>query len=181
MSRIEPVDPRGAIGEVATLLSAVQRDLGATPNFIRILAHSAPALKAFLGLYAGAGEGQLDVRLRERIALAVAEHNACQYCVSAHSAIARKAGLDAAEIALARDGSATDPRSAAAVALAVSLLDDMGEITDEQFADARRAGLTDGEIVEVIVNVALNVLTNLIGKATRVEIDFPRIDLRRVA
>jgi uncharacterized peroxidase-related enzyme len=181
MSRIEPVDPRTATGETAALLNAVQSNLGATPNFIRILAHSAPALKAFLGLHAGVGEGQLDVRVRERIALAVAERNACQYCVSAHSAIARKAGLDAADIALARDGSASDPHSAATVALAVALLEDMGEIPDEEFAAARRAGLSDGEIVEVIVNVALNVLTNLIGKATQVEIDFPRVDLRRVA
>jgi alkylhydroperoxidase family enzyme len=42
---------------------------------------------------------------------------------------------------------------------------------------ARAAGLSDGEIVEVITVVALNVFTNLLGKATRVEIDFPKVEL----
>ena len=39
------------------------------------------------------------------------------------------------------------------------------------------AGIPDGEIVEIISVVALNIFTNIIGKATRVEIDFPKVAL----
>ena len=101
MARVSVIDPKSATGEAATLLQAVQAQLGATPNFIRVLANSPKALAGFLGLYGAAGGFAIDKATQERIALAVAEGNGCQYCVSAHTAIGRHAGLtergDAAE------------------------------------------------------------------------------------
>ncbi|MCA9639610.1 MAG: carboxymuconolactone decarboxylase family protein, partial [Myxococcales bacterium] len=84
MARINIVDPKTASGETKELLDGVQQALGATPNFIRVLANSPSALRAFLGLHQIASSGSLEAPTRERIALAVAEQNACQYCVSAH-------------------------------------------------------------------------------------------------
>lgn len=181
MSRLQVINPASASGEAKVLLDAVQAQLGATPNFIRVLANSAPALKAFLGLHGGVGEGALDAKTRERIALAVAEQNACQYCVSAHAAIGRKVGLDAAEIEAARAGTSADARAAVAVAFARALAEHNGQVTAAEIAAVRAAGYSDGEIVEIIVNVGLNVLTNILGKATQVEIDFPKVELRRAA
>jgi uncharacterized peroxidase-related enzyme len=94
MARVNVVDPRTATGEVKQLLDTVQSGLGMVPNFIRVLANSPAALNAFLGMHVISGAGSLEPRTRERIALAVAEQNGCQYCVSAHTAIGRKAGLD---------------------------------------------------------------------------------------
>lgn len=181
MSRLQVINPASASGEAKALLDAVQAQLGVTPNFIRVLANSAPALKAFLGLHGGVGEGALDAKTRERIALAVAEQNACQYCVSAHAAIGRKVGLDAAEIEAARAGTSADARAAVAVAFARALAEHNGQVTAAEIAAVRAAGYSDGEIVEIIVNVGLNVLTNILGKATQVEIDFPKVELRRAA
>jgi uncharacterized peroxidase-related enzyme len=181
VSRVQVINPADANGEAKALLNAVQAQLGATPNFIRVLANSAPALKAFLGLHAGVGEGALDAKTRERIALAVAEENGCQYCVSAHTAIGRKVGLDNAEIEAARAGTSADARAAAAVAFAKSLAEHGGQVTAAEVEAVRQAGHSDGEIVEIIVNVGLNVLTNILGKATQVEIDFPKVELRRAA
>ena len=45
----------------------------------------------------------------------------------------------------------------------------------------REAGHTDGEIIEIITHVAMNIFTNLLGKATQVEIDFPKVELQRAA
>lgn len=82
---------------------------------------------------------------------------------------------------LNRRGSSDGPRSAAAVALARALNDNLGDITDRQFTAARSAGLGDGEVMEVIALVALNIFTNLIGKATQIDIDFPRVSLLSAA
>jgi hypothetical protein len=71
MSRIPTVDPNTATGEARRLLDAVQSQLGAVPNFIRVLANSPKALEGYFGLYAAA----LDTATQERIALAVAESN----------------------------------------------------------------------------------------------------------
>lgn len=177
MARVQVVNPQTATGEAKSLLDAVQAKLGVTPNFIRVLANSPKALEGFLGLYGALGSAIVDKPTQERIALAIAEGNGCQYCVSAHTAIGRGAGLSNEEMALNRRGSSGDSKAAAIVAFAKVLNANLGEITTVEFDAARNAGLTDAEIVEVISVVALNIFTNILGKATRVEIDFPKVDL----
>ena len=177
MARVSVIDPKTATGAAADLLHAVQAQLGATPNFIRVLANSPKALEGFLGLYGAASGFAVDKATQERIALAVAEGNGCQYCVSAHTAIGRHAGLSNEEMQLNRTGTSADAKAAGAVAFARTLNDNLGEVTAAEFDAARAAGLSDAEIVEVIAVVALNIFTNVLGKATRVEIDFPKVEL----
>jgi uncharacterized peroxidase-related enzyme len=177
MARIQVIDPKTATGPARPLLDAVQAQLGITPNFIGVLANSPKALEGFLGLYGAAAGFSLDKATQERIALAIAEGNGCQYCVSAHTAIGRHAGLSNDEMALNRQGTSGDAKGAAVVAFAKALNDNLGEVTSAEFDAARKAGISDGEIVEVIATVALNIFTNVLGKATRVEIDFPKVEL----
>ncbi|PPD42238.1 MAG: peroxidase [Methylocystis sp.] len=181
MARIAVIDPNSATGEAKALLDAVQASLGAVPNFIRVLANSPAALNAFLGIHHIAGAGLLDPKSRERIALAVAEQNACQYCVSAHTAIGRKAGLDNQEMLANRTGRSSDAKAEAALAFARALVEHSGEVSKAEFDAVRAAGHSDGEIVEIITHVAMNILTNLLGKSTQIEIDFPQIELNRAA
>lgn len=177
MSRVTPVDPRTAPAPAKALLDAVQAQLGVTPNFIRVLANSPKALEGFLGLYGAASGFALDKATQERVALAIAEGNGCQYCVSAHTAIGRHAGLSNEEMALNRRGGSGNRKAAAIVTFGKALNENIGAVTTAEFDAARAAGLSDGEIVEVIAVVALNIFTNILGKATRVEIDFPKVEL----
>lgn len=181
MARVAVVDPQTAAGEARQLLDAVQSGLGMVPNFIRVLANSPEALKAFLGIHGIAGSGLLDPSTRERIALAVAEQNACQYCVSAHTAIGRKVGLDNQEILANRMGRSSDAKAEAALVFATALVDHTGAVSKAEFDAVRSAGYSDGEIVEIITHVAMNIFTNLLGKATLVEIDFPTVELNKAA
>ena len=180
MSRMSVPSRNEAPAASRSMLDAVEASLGVIPNFVRVLANAPAALEAFLGLYVIAGKGALDAGTRERIALAVAEANGCQYCVSAHSAIAPSVGLGASEIAAARHGTSSDPKAAAAVAFARALAVSMGEVTAAQF-DAAKAVLSEEEIVEVIAHVALNIFTNILGKSTQVAIDFPEVKLLAAA
>ena len=178
MTRINVVTKDTANAEQKALLDAIQAKLGMVPNFLKILAHSPDALKAFLGLHGIAEAGALDPLTRERIALTVAQGNGCEYCVSAHTAIGRKAGLSNEEIDANRAGTSTDAKAAAAVTFAGALNEHMGEVTQTEFNAVRDAGYSDAEIVEIITHVGMNILTNLIGKAARVEIDFPKVSLQ---
>lgn len=178
MSRINVVDPRNANAEQKVLLDAVQSSLGMVPNFLKVFANSPAALRAFLGIYGIAGEGSLDAKTRERIALALAQQNACEYCLSAHTAMARKAGLDGNEIAASRAGASADARAAAAVKFARALAAHNGEVTTAEIMEVRRAGYSESDIVEIITHVGLNLLTNIVGKASRVDIDFPKVEMK---
>lgn len=175
MSRIAVIDPQTAAGETKDLLEAVRAQFGVVPNFIRVLANSPSALKAFLGLYQIAGSGTLEAPTRERIALAVAQQNTCNYCLSAHTALGRNAGLSSDEIVANRQGGSQDARAAVAVAFARSLMENTGEVTSAEIDAVRAVGYGDAEIVEIIVHVALNALTNIVGKTSRVDIDFPKV------
>ena len=181
MARVAVIDPQTATGEAKKLLDAVQSGLGMVPNFIRVLANSPAALSAFLGIHGIAGAGELDPKTRERIALTVAEQNGCQYCVSAHTAIGRKVGLDNQEILANRNGRSSDAKAEAALTFARALVENTGQVSKAEFAAVRAAGHSDAEIVEIITHVAMNIFTNLLGKSTQVEIDFPKIDLNKAA
>lgn len=177
MSRINVIDQRNANPEQKALLDAIQGQLGMVPNFLKVFANSPVALQAFLGLHGVANAGSLSPQTRERIALALAQQNTCEYCLSAHTAIGRKAGLTGDEIAAARAGSSEDAKAAVAVKLARSLVEHKGDITTAELIEAREAGYSDADIVEIITHVGMNLLTNILGKASRVDIDFPKVAL----
>jgi len=178
MSRINLVTDATANAEQAELFSAIHTQLGIVPNFLKIFAHSPAALRAFLGLHGIAGEGSLDAATRERIALGLAEQSACQYCVSAHTALGSNAGLSGAEMEANRAGGSHDAKASAAVKFARSLAENKGDVTTAELLEVRNAGYSESDIVEIITHVGMNLLTNILGKASRVEIDFPKVELQ---
>jgi len=155
------------------ILDSVYRTLGVVPNEARLLGSSPAALEAFAALQAGLSKA-LDVKTRERIAIAVAQVNGCDYCLSAHSYIATNfAKLAPEEIALNRRGASKDPRADAAVNFAAKVARHRGRVSDEDITAVKRAGFDDAEIVEIVAVVAQNSFTNLLNTVAKTEIDFP--------
>ena len=173
MIRIPTVDPATATGPVKTMLDAVQRGLGVTPNLFRTAARSASALEALTSLFGAVSKGHLDARTREAIALAVSEIDRCDYCLSAHTLLGKGAGLADADVDAARDGRSDDLKLAATLRLARAITEKRGHIEDRDLVEARRAGLGDDEIVDVVANVALTTFTNYLNEVAGTEIDFP--------
>jgi len=175
MTRIETIASIEAAPEGSRAgLEAVARQLGSVPNLFRVVANSPAALGGLLGLEGAASKGRLGARTLERIALAVAEVNACGYCLSAHTYIARNlAKLDDAEITANRNGLSNDPQAAAAVRFAVQIAQARGHVSDAQVAAARAAGFDDAQLVEIVQAVVLNTYTNYINEVARTQIDFP--------
>jgi uncharacterized peroxidase-related enzyme len=158
------------------LLDAVHKQLGVVPNLMKLLGHSPAALEGYLALSGALAKGALDAKLRESLALAVAEYNGCDYCLAAHSYIGKNlVKLSDEEIGQARDGRATTPRNAAALRFAQRVAAERGKVSDNDLATLRSAGFNDAETLEVVLNVALNVLTNYVNNVARTDVDFPRV------
>ncbi len=157
----------------APLLDAVEKSLGVVPNLFRLVGQSPAALEGMLGLNGALGR-TLDAATRERIALAVAQVNGCDYCLSAHTYLGLNvAKLDEAEIARNRSGGSGDPRANAAVAFAAKVAAERGRVTDADLAAVKLAGFTEAQIVEIVGLVAVNVYTNFINNVAETDIDFP--------
>jgi uncharacterized peroxidase-related enzyme len=173
MSRITIPTLESAPEASKPLLGGVHKKLGVVPNVFRVAALSPAALEGLLGL-SGALSKTLDVRTRERIAIAVAETNGCDYCLSAHTYL----GLNLAKITpedagLARKGSSTDAKAGAAVRFAVQVARTRGGVSDADLAAVKQAGFSEAQIVEIVALVAENVFTNYLNRVAQTDIDFP--------
>lgn len=160
------------------LLDAVGKQLGVIPNLFRLVGNSPAALEGYLGLN-GALNKALDAKTRERIALAVAQVNGCDYCLSAHTYLgANLAKLDAAELAANRAGRSNDANADAAVRFAKAVAETRGRVTSADIAAVKAGGYTDAQVVEIVLVVALNFLTNLINNVAETDIDFPVVSAK---
>ena len=173
MSRINVPTREAAPAASQPLLDAVEKQLGVVPNLFRLIGQSPAALEGFLA-FSGALGRTLDVKTRNRVALATAEANGCDYCLSAHSYLATNlAKLDDAEIAANRRGHSNDPETNAALVFAAKVARQRGQVTDADVAAVKLAGYSDAEVVDIVANVALNVFTNFLNNVAATEIDFP--------
>ena len=162
------------------LLDAVNKQLGAVPNQFRMVGNSPAALEGCLSLKGALGKGELSAQTRERIALAVAEVNGCDYCLSAHIYFARNvAKLDDAEITANRNGGSNDPQAAAAVLFAKKVADARGRVSDADLSAVKAAGYSEAAVIEIVLNVAFNIWTNYVNAVAGTAIDFPVVHTRK--
>jgi uncharacterized peroxidase-related enzyme len=181
MSRITPIDRNTTNESVRKTFDAIQKQLGVVPNMMRTMAHSPSVLEGYLALNGMLRRGLLSAGLQEQIALAVAEVNECDYCLSAHTALGRGAGLSDDQLTASREAHDADVKVAAALEFARMVVERRGGVSDQELARVRSAGFTDGEIAEIIAHVALNVFTNYFNRAAQTDVDFPKVTAGQLA
>lgn len=176
MSRIAIPSRDAAPAASQPVLHAIDRQLGSVPNLFRLVSISPAALSALTGLSGALGK-TLDARTRTRIALAVAQVNSCDYCLSAHSYIGLNLNnlnkLDQEELLLNRRGASGDRKADAAVHFAARVAETRGKVGDDELEAVRAAGYTDAQVIEIVGVVAENFFTNLVNKVADTDIDFP--------
>lgn len=178
MQRIPALDPATTNGKSKEYFSAIEKKLGMVPNMMRTMGNSPAVLNGYLAFSGALGESSLGSKLGEMIALAVANSNGCEYCNAAHSFIGEKLiGLSKDAIELAKEGTSSDPKTAAALQFAQTLVDKKGRVATEDIAAVKAAGFDDGAVAEIIAHTALNIFTNYFNNATEVTVDFPKTSL----
>jgi uncharacterized peroxidase-related enzyme len=181
MNRVPLVDRHATTPDRKALLDGIDAAFGTTPNMFRAVANSPAALKSMWSAFGALGHGVIPPKLGEQIAVAVADRNACEYCLAAHTALGRKAGATAEEMARAQAGEAADGKTQAALRFALKLLNHRGQVGDADVQGLREVGFSDEEVVEILAHVALNLFTNYVNLAFAVPVDFPAVKLRGAA
>lgn len=180
---IQPITLDNAAGAVKETLQAVKQKLGMVPNLFGVLAKAPKTLDSYLAVSENLKGGELSVQIAEQVAIALANANSCEYCLSAHTAIGKMVGVDGADLEAAQSGSASDAKAQAAINLALELNQNKGhgDATQKRAQEARDAGLSDAEILEIAAHVALNTLTNSVNGIAQTVVDFPKVSLSRKA
>jgi uncharacterized peroxidase-related enzyme len=172
------IEPEDATGQAAELLGEVKKSLGLVPNMTKVMANSPALLKGYLALNGAVAGGVLTAAVRERLAVATAQLNGCEYCLSAHTYIGENiAHVQTPELAAARTGESADPHIRALLQLSNEIARNAGSVGDEAIAEARANGVTDAEIGDIVANLALNVLTNYFNVLAHVDNDWPVVTL----
>jgi uncharacterized peroxidase-related enzyme len=169
-----PAAARATLDQIGSVFDTV-------PNMFKAVANSPAALASMWGAFGALGKGGIGAKLGEQIAVAIADRNRCRYCLAAHTVLGQKAGATAAEMSEAQRGRAADPRTAAALAFALKVVEDRAAIGAADIEALRAVGFGDEAIVEIMAHIALNLFTNYVNVAFDVPIDFPAVTLSRAA
>ena len=178
MNRVPLIDRSNTSADRKALLDEIHAAFGATPNMFRAVANSPAALQSMWGGVGALGGGVIGAALGEQIAVAVANRNACDYCLAAHTALGRKAGVSGEALAAAQTGESADPRTAAVLRFVLQLVNERGQVDAADVQALRDQGVNDEQIVEIVAHVALNLFTNYVNVALGVPVDFPGVKLR---
>lgn len=173
MSRISQVTEQEASEELKLIQEQIKKKMGRIPNIFLHMGHSPAALKGYLATSEIAGKTSLPPKLREEIALVVAESNQCHYCLSAHSAIAKMQGLSEQQINMARKGSSGDPKESAILHFAKQIVEKRGKVSAQEVEEVKKSGVSEKEIVEIIFLVTTDMFTNYFNLIVDPQNDFP--------
>jgi uncharacterized peroxidase-related enzyme len=175
---IPSIQPEHATGSAKRLLESTKAESGSTSNMITTMAQSPSALEGYLQFKRALAGGRLGPKIREQIALTVAQANRCEYSLAQHTVLARQQGLTEDEILDSREARAGAEKTDAALKFARNLATRSGEYST---AELRRAGYGDAEIVETVACVAMNVFESYFNLVARTEIDLPLAGLKTKA
>ena len=173
MPRLNVVEPEQATGDVKEIYEVFEKKLGKVINIYKGMGNSGAALRAYTGLSSALARGELAGEDREAIYLSLSEKNDCQYCVSAHTMLAKKAGLEDEQILEFRRGGSSDRKRDALIRFVFRVVETNGFVDDGEIESVREAGYTDGQIAEAIAFIALVTYTNLFNHVFATELDFP--------
>jgi uncharacterized peroxidase-related enzyme len=177
MSRLSVPNLETDTGPSGQIYAQIKKAIGSVPNtYAAIAAYGPAALKAILAADAVLATSSLSKRDQEIIKLVVSGAGGCDYCVAAHSHLAKLAGVKPDVLKQIRDGEPTDDaKRDALVDFVRNLAQSSGTVSDKDFAAIKAAGYSDAQLVEIGLAIATTVFTNVFNRINDTDIDFPAV------
>jgi len=169
--RIAPLGVEQASEIQLDALQRARRRYGWTPNTIRVMARSHSAAHIYLDADQRNQKTTLSDLERELVAVATAQHNRCEYCLTAHSVNLILLGAQREDVQGARAGTSDSPRSRAILRFTEAILRDSGAVADDEISAAVAAGVDETTLVDVVAVVAENILGNFVNTLADSPID----------
>lgn len=154
------------------LLDQAESSFGFVPNLLGVLAESPAALKAYMNLGQIFDETSFSPAERQVAILAVNRFNACDYCMGAHSVIARMNKLPEQAIDAIRDDVPIEDRRLEALRkFTTQVTAERGWVSKQDVDEFEAAGFTRGQVLEVILAVSYKTLSNYANHIAKTPLD----------
>lgn len=177
MSRLTSIQPENATDKTADLFGAIKKAMGKVPNAYQTIGIAPEMLAQALQHNAALAKGSLNKKELEAINLLVSEISGCDYCLAAHTLMAKKAGFSSEQIhALRRGEYAEEAQLDALVKFAQTLVTTTGTLPEADVAALRNAGFSDQQVIEIISAISAILFTNMVNRVNDTVVDFPKAD-----
>jgi uncharacterized peroxidase-related enzyme len=155
------------------ILEQIKNSYGFIPNLMAIFANNPIVLQGYLALDAIWEKGSFPPRERQLILLAASVENDCDYCVAAHSAIAKGALHTPEEViaAIRNNTPVPDAKLNALIALVKEIVRQRGYASDETIQRFIAAGYRKEQIMELLIGIALKTISNYLDHISPAPID----------
>jgi uncharacterized peroxidase-related enzyme len=163
-----------ATGAQKEILETAQKQVGFIPNMYANMANVPGVLSTYLhgyGLFRK--DSGFTPTEQEVVFLAVSQTNGCKYCTAAHSMIADKMSGVPADVlqAIRTSQPIADARLAALFALTQDMVKHLGQPSAEKVKAFLDAGYTESHVLNIVLAVAVKVLSNYTNHAFATEVD----------
>jgi alkylhydroperoxidase family enzyme len=175
MAVLTSIDPTVATGDTQQMFEALQRGIGRVPAMVRLMAHSPAILETYLHFNHALERTTLSPRMRALITVAIAERNGCDYTLSLGMALGRQQGVATDDLEAAREGRASDSKTADTLQFATDIVGRAGHVAPAQVERLRERGFSEAEIVDIVAAVGLNVFRNYFNLVLATDIDTPLV------
>jgi len=146
------------------LLEDIGRNFGFVPNLFGVFAESPAALRGALAIYEAFSASSLSRAEQQFLMLAASEANDCEYCVAAHSTLAKKMAKVAPNLvdAVRRRAPLADAKLDALVTFTRKVVEQRGVLADAEVTAFLDAGYTRAQVIEVLLGVGMKTFNNYI-------------------
>lgn len=157
------------------LLEKAQRAFGGMiPNLYGVMAESPALLEAYQLLGEAFARTSLEPAERHIVWLTVNYENDCHYCMAAHSAVAKQAGLPDAAIEALRTGQPlANQKHEVLRRFTVHMLNTRGWPEPVAVEELLEAGYTHATILDVILGIGMKTLSNYTNHVADTPVDEP--------
>lgn len=172
MADFETYDLDSASGDARAILESVKKEYGFVPNLIGNMVEAPELAKAYLDIGETFGRTSFDATEQQVVLLTVSRYNECEYCVSAHTAIADMNDVSADVVAAIRDDEKiADDKLEALRTFTRKVVDKRGWLDDADVKAFLDAGYDRRQVLEVLVGVAMKTLSNYTNHIAGTELD----------
>jgi len=175
ISALPMIEEDDATGEVAQMYAEIRREMGLSfiPNAAKALAVSPAALGVLCYLIRSYDRISLPQSLISMILYTIAKTGDCRYCSATNELACRTLGVDetALETLVEDLPSFTPQRVRVIIEFALKVAHDRQNLVAEDYAKVRAQGISEEELVEVILIAALGIFNDTMADALKIDID----------
>jgi uncharacterized peroxidase-related enzyme len=172
MTTLTPQTIESAPQGAKATLQAIQNRHGFIPNLLATFANSPALLKGYLALDMAWQKSSFSALERQLIFLAASVEHRCRYCIAAHTAALKELEVSPQCIQAVRNrGSLGNQRLDALVTLTREVVLERGLVAPNTRRKFLAAGFDEVALMEVLIGVALKVMSNYLDNLAPIAID----------